>query len=206
MRNGGAGLACPGAYNIAAFLPAQIDMPSTTIRYTSFPRTASPPSFVDDAIAVFRDNEKKIATTDRKKGLTSDAVLAVLRSDLKAIGFDVEAGKRKAQKIKRPVFFGENGVPTLQYEIDAYHDGWRCGMEVEAGRAWMGNAVYRDLIQAMIMVQVDTLILAVSNEYRYNTGGRSTVNRDYENTCAVAQAVYGHSRVQMPYGLVVVGY
>jgi hypothetical protein len=32
---------------------------------------------------------------------------------------------------------------------------------VEAGRAWMGNAIYRDLLQALVMVQVDHLILAV---------------------------------------------
>lgn len=97
------------------------------------------------------------------KGLTSDAVLGVLHSQLEALGFQVEKGKVREQKIERPVFFGENGVPALRYQIDAYHPGWRCGLEVEAGRAWMGNAIYRDLIQALVMVQVDHLVLAVSN-------------------------------------------
>jgi hypothetical protein len=60
----------------------------------------------------------------------------------------------------RPVFFGENGMPTLSYQIDAYHPEWRAGLEVEAGRAWMGNAIYRDLIQALVMVQVDHVVLA----------------------------------------------
>ena len=27
----------------------------------------------------------------------------------------------REQKIERPVFFGENGVPALRYQIDAYH-------------------------------------------------------------------------------------
>ena len=73
------------------------------------------------------------------KGLTSDAVLGVLHSQLEALGFQVEKGKVREQKIERPVFFGENGVPALRYQIDAYHPGWRCGLEVEAGRAWMGK-------------------------------------------------------------------
>jgi hypothetical protein len=32
-------------------------------------------------------------------------------------------------------------------EIDAFHDGEGIALEVEAGRAWNGNAVYRDLIR-----------------------------------------------------------
>ena len=94
-------------------------------------------------------------------------MLKTLRPDLVDIGFNVEAGKKRKEKIKRPVFFGERGEPTLKYEVDAYHPDWRCGMEVEAGRAWMGNAVYRDLIQAIVMVQVDILILAVANVYKH---------------------------------------
>ena len=52
------------------------------------------------------------------------------------------------------MFFGENAAPSLQYEIDAWHPEWQAGLEIEAGRAWMGNAVYRDLIQALVMVNV----------------------------------------------------
>ena len=43
--------------------------------------------------------------------------MGVLRDDLTALGFTVEGGKQKARKIQRPVFYGENGVPTLHYEI-----------------------------------------------------------------------------------------
>jgi hypothetical protein len=104
------------------------------------------------------------------------------------------------------VFFGEDGRPTLRYQIDAYHPNWRCGLEIEAGRAWMGNAVYRDLVQAMVMVQVDHLCLAVPNGYRYKSGGRDTVSADYKNTVEVAEALFGHTRVRIPYGLTVIGY
>ena len=70
----------------------------------------------------------------------------------------------------------------------------------------MGNAVYRDLIQALIMVQVDHLVLAVPNAYKYKSGGRSVSSNDYSNTVAVATAFYGHTRMAMPYALTVIGY
>ncbi len=94
----------------------------------------------------------------------------------------MEASKKRVDKLERPVFYGENGIATLRYEIDAYHPDWMCGLEVEAGRGWMGNAVYRDLIQAAVMVGVEHLYLAVCNAYRYTSGGRPAVSRDYENT------------------------
>lgn len=70
----------------------------------------------------------------------------------------------------------------------------------------MGGAVYRDMIQALVMVDVDTLILAVPNTYKFKSGGRSVESRDYEKTVSVADALFGHSRMTLPYGLVVIGY
>jgi hypothetical protein len=140
------------------------------------------------------------------KGHTSDALLSRLRGDLVTLGFQVEAGKTRNEKIKRPVFFGENAVPDLQYEIDAFHTGWSCGLEIEAGRAWMGNAVYRDLIQALVMVDLLYLVIAVPNSYRYQSGGRSVMSKDYDNTVSVADALFSHDRIVFPYGLTVLGY
>jgi hypothetical protein len=157
-------------------------------------------------VDAFRQCEQSICSEVLQKGLTSDQVLEVLRPELETLGFQVESGKNKDQKIERPVFFGENGTPALRYQIDAYHPAWRCGFEVEAGRGWMGNAIYRDLIQALVMVQVDHLILAVSNSYKYKSGGKAQVSSDYKNTCSVADALYMHSRLKLPYGLTVIGY
>lgn len=178
----------------------------TNIRFSTFPRTEPPPSFTSAVVDAFRSNERLICTRSLEKGLTSDVVLSTLRADLQELGFAVESSKIAADKIRRPVFFGENGEPDLQYEIDAFHPEWRCGLEIEAGRGWMGNAVYRDLVQALVMVELETLILAVANTYRYLTGGRSTTSRDYENTLAVADALFGHSRIRMPYRLIIIGY
>jgi hypothetical protein len=178
----------------------------SNIRFSSFPRTEPPPPFTQEIVEAFRSAEASICTRTLSKGLTSDNVLGELRPKLRELGFAVESSKQQTDKIKRPVFFGENGHPDLQYEIDAFHPGWKCGLEVEAGRGWMGNAVYRDLIQALVMVELETLVLGVANTYKYNTGGKVTVSRDYENTVAVADALFGHSRIRMPYRLIVLGY
>jgi len=172
----------------------------------SFPLTEQPPDFAEAIVEIFKAHEKEIGTCHLKKGLTSDQALAVIRYDLEALGFNVEQGKRNDQKIKRPVFFGINGAPTLRYEIDAFHPKWNCGFEIEAGRAVMGNAVYRDLIQALVMVQVDILALAVPNEYKYKSGGRNVISNDFDKTRSVCDALYGHARIQLPYSLLLIGY
>ena len=177
-----------------------------TIQFSTFPRTRRPADFIPEVVTIFERHANEIDTNQLEKGLTSDQTLALLRPDLVALGFDVEAGKRAQDKIRRPVFFGENAQPDLQYEIDAWHPEWGTGLEVEAGRAWMGNAIYRDLIQALVMVEMDSLILAVPKTYRYMSSGRPAVSKDYDDTVSVAQALYGHSRIAMPFSLCVIGY
>lgn len=181
-------------------------MNTSIVRFSTFPRTEPPPDFVEDVVSIFRQHENEIATEANDKGLKSDEVLAVLGPDLATLGFQVEASKKKADKLERPVFFGENGIPTVRYEIDGYHPEWRCGLEIEAGRGWMGNAVYRNLVQAAVMVGVEYLCLAVSNSYKYKSSGRSTVSKDYENSKQLAEAIYGHSRLHLPYNLILIGY
>jgi hypothetical protein len=181
-------------------------MQKTTTRFICFPRTDPPPSFAEKIVAVFRKHEAEIGTRQLAKGLTSNEVLGVIRGDLVGLGFDVEKGKHKGAKIHRPVFFGEDGEPTLRYEIDAYHAEWRCGLEVEAARAWMGNAIYRDLVQGFVMVQVDYLVIAVPNGYKYQSSKRLVVSSDYANALSVIETLFGHSRVRLPYRLILIGY
>ena len=172
------------------------------IRFSTFPRTEPPPRFTYDIVSVFRSHESAIGTLGLKKGLTSDTVLLELRDDLTGLGFEVEGGKRRTEKIERPVFYGENGIPLLKYEVDAFHPVWRCGLEVEAVRALRGGAVYRDLVQAMVMVQVDHLCIAVPNYLKVT----QRPDRTYDDTIKIVEALYGHSRMQIPYGLTVIGY
>jgi len=179
---------------------------SNYLRFTSFPRTKPPPDFVREVVQCFQTCSPYISTSFLEKGLSSNEVLAHVAPHLKSLGFEVESGRNKTDKIERPVFYGENGIPALNYQIDAYHAEWRCGLEIEAGRGWMGNAIYRDLIQALVMVNVDHLILAVATSYKYISGGKQVSNPDYLNTIAVADALYGHSRMKLPYDLTIIGY
>ena len=57
----------------------------------------------------------------------------------------------------------------------------------------MGNAVYRDLIQASVMVQVKYLALAVPNAYKYKNAGKTTVSQDYDHAKALADAKQAES-------------
>jgi hypothetical protein len=179
---------------------------ATTVRFTSFPQTKPPPEFVSSIVEVFRNHEPLISTIALAKGLESDPVLKELASDLANLGFIVETAKAKKAKIPRPVFYGENGLPSLRYDIDAYHPLWRCGLEVEAGRAILGNAIFRDLFQAMVMTDVDHLCLGIPNLYKHKSGGRTVIVRYYDKAISIASALYGHTRVAMPYGLTVIGY
>ncbi|HUY92733.1 MAG TPA: hypothetical protein VMV10_28595 [Pirellulales bacterium] len=175
----------------------------STIRFTSFPATKPPPPFIPDIAAVFRAHEGEIATERIEQRLKSDEVLRLLSPGLVELGFAVESGKTAQQIIDRPVFFGENGEPTLRFEVDAYHSEWKCGLEVEATRAIRGGAFYRDLIQALVMVGIDHLCVAVPNRVQW---GRTGKGKDYAVAVNTAHAIYGHSRITMPYGLTVIGY
>ena len=68
-------------------------------------------------------------------------------------------------------------------------------MEVEAGRATMGNAIYRDLIQGSLMVDARFLALAVPVEYRYKSGARTAKEPSYAKTYSVVEAIYGSPRL-----------
>jgi len=57
-------------------------------------------------------SEGLISTVELEKGLTSDVVLQHIRPELESLGFEVEAGKRKEQKIERPVFLVKTAYQT----------------------------------------------------------------------------------------------
>jgi len=120
----------------------------------------------------------------------SDIVLGHIRTDLEAIGFEVEKSKKKTDKIFRPITFGVNGTPHLKYEIDAYNSETKVGLEIEAGRGVQGNAIYRDLIQGMMMTNVDHLVVAVANEYWYKSKNKPIVSKDFDKCVYYQQCLF----------------
>lgn len=176
-------------------------------RWRYFPASSPPPAWVNPLVAVFEKHRMAIDShVDHAKRMTSDDVLAQIADDLEdGLGFAVERGKSKGGKLPRPVFFGDEGSFLRTYEIDAFHEGLRVALEVEAGRATMGNAIYRDLIQASLMVDAQFLVLAIPLEYRY--GGKPTKEPSYAKTYSVVEAIYGSPRLDLPFdGLLLIGY
>lgn len=79
------------------------------------PRTR-PPEWVGTVVAAFVGARDRLDTASIRS--TSDAAFAVLRSALEALGFEVEAGKTRAEKMRRPVLFGEQDHESLACEVD----------------------------------------------------------------------------------------
>ncbi|MGI5835985.1 MAG: hypothetical protein ACOX87_05755 [Chloroflexota bacterium] len=157
---------------------------------------------VTNVFSVVRDRIDTYQTDN-----TSDDVLQILRNSLVETGFDVEAGKTKANKLFRPVFFGENGKPERQYEIDAYHPGEKIALEVEAGRSVLGNAIYRDIVQMSLMVDAKYAVIAVPLVYRYNSSGKILDSKPYQNCRSILDAIYSGRRLVLPFeGLLLIGY
>jgi hypothetical protein len=167
-----------------------------------YPVRSPAPGWVPGVVAAFRDVAPKIDSRINH-GVTSDAALAVLRPSLVALGFEIEAGKAASGKIRRPVLFGENGAARVAYEVDGFHPDLKIVLEIEAGRGAAGNADYRDLVRASLIVDADYLLLGMMLEYRSG----STTMRSYERTRDQLDAIFASERLKLPFlGILLVGY
>ena len=169
-----------------------------------FPRQQSPAAWVEPLAEVFAAHRTEIDSKTHK-GLTSDGLLEVVRPGLIGLGWHVEAGKQAAQRIKRPVLYGDNGAVRVNQEIDAWHPHLRIIMELESGRGIMGNAVYRDLVRASLVADVDYLVIGVRQFYEY---GKSAVNRnDFTTTRDLLDSIYASGRLGLPFkGILILGW
>jgi hypothetical protein len=71
----------------------------------------------------------------------------------------------------------------------------------------MGNAIYRDLIQAALMVDAQYLALVIPAEYRYRSGSRTAKEPSYAKAYSVVEAIYSSERLSLPFeGLLLIGY
>lgn len=170
--------------------------------WSHFPRNAKPPGWVHDFVDVVSSVEASISTAQEVR-LSSDAVLVSLAPGLAALGYAVESGKRREQKITRPVLFGDNGVPQVSYEIDAFHDHLGVAVEVEAGRGAANNADYRDLVRTSLILDARHLALVMPAAYK----GGSQIMRAYHASRQQLEALYASDRLKLPFeGILLVGY
>lgn len=149
-----------------------------------------------EVVKVFESVHEEI--TSAKHSLKSNEVLELARPGLEKLGFEVETGKRKSQKIRVPVLFGLNGQPEKTFEADAFNSNSRIVIEVEAGRAVVNNQFLKDLFQAIVMHGVDYLVIALRNKY---TGD------DFLTSSAFLDALYSSNRFHVPLkGVLILGY
>jgi hypothetical protein len=172
-----------------------------------FPRNTRPSGWVEPFVATVRAAESGISTVERKTGLDSDGVLQVLAPDLRELGFAVESGKKASDRIRRPVLFGSNGRAEVSYEIDAFHERHGIVVEVEAGRGARGNATYRDIIRASLILDAQYLALLVPVAYRHVSGGREVSVHAYRDCADLLSALYASQRLRLPFlGTLLIGY
>jgi hypothetical protein len=171
-----------------------------------FPAHQEPPDWVDSFVGIVASCRTKIESRS-VSSLTSDHVLSILRPGLVGLGYKVEAGKHRVERIRRPVLFGDRGQERVAYEVDAVHDELGILVEVEAGRGARGNAVYRDLVRTSLIVGARFLILGVMQEYRHKSGGKAVAVESYRDAKDQIDAIYASGRLQLPFsGVLLFGY
>ncbi len=176
-------------------------------KWIYFPLNAKAPAWVAELVGVVASQEKTISTEKGKTGLSSNQVLAALAPGLRAIGYDIESGPDKARQIERPVLFGEEGIAQLPFDIDGAHDGLGIVLEVEAGRGARGNATYRDLIRASLIVNARFFALLLPLAYRHQQLQREVSVPAYGDGKKIVEAIYASQRLRLPFeGVLLVGY
>jgi hypothetical protein len=179
--------------------------------WSYFPRNVRPPLWAEDLVAVVAQNREFVDTqpipAEDAERLTSDAVLARLRPAMVELGYTVESGKQKGQRITRPVLFGDDGKPSVSYDIDAFHDEIGIAVEVEAGRGSNGNADYRDIVRTSLLLDANYMALLMPITYRFKSSGRQMSAAGYAGTRDQLSAIYASERLRLPFaGVLLIGY
>jgi hypothetical protein len=161
-----------------------------------FPRQTTPAIWVQPFLQIIGARQEAIDSASHRL-LVSDDVVALLRDPLVGHGWLVESSKRAADKIHRPVLFGDNGVVRVKQEIDGWHPEERVVLEIESARAVQGNAIYRDLVGASLITDADYLALGVRSRYQY--GARNTTQNDFAYTRDALDSIYASGRLGLPF-------
>lgn len=143
------------------------------IRWMCFPKYRNIEAHMYDIIKIFETVYPEISSENHAK--QSNEVLSIVTEGLKQLGYFVEQGKKKEQKIRVPVSYGENGKTVLSFEADAYNEELKTVIEVEAGRAVMNYQFLKDFYEACLMHNVDYLCIAVRQKYKRSC--------DYQKVC-----------------------
>jgi hypothetical protein len=118
-------------------------------------------------------------------------------------GYSVENWP-KGVRNRLPILFGPDETTLRYHDADAYHEGLRTIIEVEAGTATANNAYLKDIFEASMVVNADYLVLAVRKIYQSKTGGASP---DYKIVYDALDTIYSSGRIQLDLrGILLIGY
>ena len=160
-----------------------------------FPRHLAPPSWIEEFNHSVNASQSLIESSSHER-FDSDEVLQVLRDSLVMQGWLIEAGKKAADKILRPVLYGDRGKTKVNYEIDGWHPEHKAVLEIESGRGWQGNAFYRDLVRTSLVQDAEYLIIGLRQSYSY---GNVKNQNDFQKALDQLDAVYTSGRLQLPF-------
>ena len=176
------------------------------VNWMYFPQNKKIEPHLLQVIDVFKEKQQEI-DSDNHQGddnLESNAVLAVVAEGLETVGFSVEKSKKKADKIRVPVLFGQNGQVNLAFEVDAYSEANQTVIEVEGGRAVVNYQFLKDFYESCMMQGVKYFCVAVKNQY---CPSKNIKSKDFEKVCSFFQALYISNRMQIPLdGVLIIGY
>ena len=167
------------------------------IQYQFFPRSRGINTEMSKIVNCFVNANDKI--TSDNNDLTSNEVLAVLRPYFESIGFTVECGKSKEDKIDVPVLFGVNNKVDKSFYADAISKDGKIVIEVEAGQATENHRFLKDIFEACMMFDVEYLVLAVRNKYRSHY--------EFDRVYTFLETLYISNRLHLPLvGIMRIGY
>ena len=183
------------------------------LNWSYFPKTDPIPQELEEAISIFKKNFTKIDTitaegiiakSSKKRkevseALESDDVLKVVTQDFVDANYKIETSKKKIDKIRIPVLFGEKGSTAQAFEPDGWHDKNKIVLEIERGRAYANNQFLKDIFETSVMINIDYLVLAVSNLYKDS--------KDYEKIVSWLDTLYATNRIKLSLkGILLIGY
>lgn len=170
---------------------------SNGLQFQFFPRSRGMNMEMKSIVSCFEQEFNNIKSSE--KNLSSNQVLETVRPHLEKIGFTVETGKSKLQKISIPVLFGTNNIIDKSFNADAVNHDGKIVIEVEAGRATENNQFLKDIFQACMMFEVEYLVIVVRNEYRGH--------KDFEIIYTFLETLYISNRLHLPLkGILLIGY
>lgn len=167
------------------------------IDWIFYPKSQRPPIITHEIVKVFQKAADSIDSSSHD--LSSNGVLRLLSEGLQEIGFKVEKGRRREDRIDVPVLFGHGGSIAKAFQADAYNGLARVVLEVEAGRGLLNNQFLKDLFEACMMSDVKYAALAVRNTYKKS--------EDFKEVVKFFETLYASNRLQLPLdGVLVIGY